>query len=410
MGQRILFVMQYGDLIHPARDFFQNAGNTVFSSAGASFFWKQDVKYVLMQDILAELGRDPDWGRRNFDVAVIMEACLFGKWYVDDLKALDNAIRRLGIPSFVLGIGVESAGDYSDGFLSDIGDGVKSFCDAVLGGGGDMSLRGEFTKHCLERLGYGNLFVSGCPSLYAAGGRLEIPREKVSKRDFRPMLNGSSIEDISDCAFRQFKGSVFFAQHRYLEKMYHPTRDIPMTDRERRMFNQLYRQDRILGDMNYWMWVRQVRRGGFNFSYGSRIHGNIVALQQRIPAHVEIISARTREICDFYKIPNSVSVPFQKRRKRLYELYQACDYSAFNENYAEKYRRFVDFLKSRGLSHNVGESGAFFDYLDSLPYYDWLADEEIAKFKKSLAGESCIGGVWRRMLGALGRGSRAAVS
>lgn len=409
MGQRILFVMQY-DMINPVNEYYQNSGNTVFSSAGVSFFWKQNVRYVLMDDVKRELAADPEWAKRNFDVAVLMEACLFWVGYKENIGVLGRMIRQLGIPMFILGVGVESPGDYSEGFLSKIGDDMKFFCDSVIVGGGDLALRGEFTRHCLEKLGFRDLFVSGCPSLYVAGGRLEIPVAKVARRDFRPMFCGYSVGDVPKAVYKKYSGSAFFAQDRYLKTMYHPEQRLSMPADEARIFDWLYRQDRILGDMNYWMWVRQVRRGGFNFSYGSRIHGNIVALQQRIPAYVEIISARTREICDFYKIPNSVSVPFQKRRKRLYELYQACDYSAFNENYAEKYRRFVDFLKSRGLSHNVGESGAFFDYLDSLPYYDWLADEEIAKFKKSLAGESCISGVWRRMLGALGRGSRAAVS
>ena len=390
--QKILFVMQYGDVIHPMREFFQNAGNMVFSSAGASFFWRQDVRYVLVDDAKGELDRDADWARRNFDVAVVMEACLFGMEYRDDLRALGRFARRLGIPMFVLGIGVESAGDYSEDFLSRIGDDVKFFCSAVLEGGGDLALRGEFTRHCLEKLGFGNLFVSGCPSLYAAGSGLEIPETKVSRRDFKPMLSGSSVEDISKCVFRQFKGAAFFAQHRYLEKMYHPERDIPMSDGERKLFMRLYGQNRMRGDMNYRMWVRQIIDGGFNFSYGSRIHGNLIALQQRIPAYVEIISARTREICDFYKIPNSVSMPFRKRRKRLFDLYRACDYSPFNSNYAEKYRRFVEFLDSRGLSHNVGESGAFFDYLDKQEYYDWLSDENIAKYRELFAPRSFL---WR---------------
>ena len=81
----------------------------------------------------------------------------------------------------------------------------------------------------------------------------------------------------------------------------------------------------------------------------------------------------------------------------MYELYLACDYSAFARNYAEKYCRFVDFLKRKGLANNVGESDAFFSHLDSLPYYDWLADEEIIKYKKSIAPRSFLGEVFQRL-------------
>ena len=171
-----------------------------------------------------------------------------------------------------------------------------------------------------------------------------------------------------------------------------------MSRSEGRLFARLSRQNRMRGDMNYRMWVRQILDGGFNFSYGSRIHGNLIALQQRIPAYVELISARTREICDFYKIPNSASMPFPKRRKRLFDLYLACDYGAFNSNYAEKYKRFVEFLDSRGLSHNVGESREFFDHLDKLEYYDWLSDENVAKLRERFAPRSFLG----RLLAPLG--------
>jgi len=395
-SQRILFVMQY-DMLNPVNEYYQNSGNTVFSSAGVSFFWKQNVRYVLMDDVKRELAADPEWAKRNFDVAVLMEACLFWVGYKDNIVALGRMIRQLGIPMFILGVGVESPGDYSEGFLSKIGDDMKFFCESVIGGGGDLALRGEFTKHCLEKLGFKDLFVSGCPSIYVAGGSLDIPAAKVPRRDFKPMFSGYSVGDVSKAVYRKYSGAAFFAQDRYLKAMYHPEQRLSMPADEARLFDWLYSQDRVLGDMNYWLWVRQVRRGGFNFSYGARIHGNLVALQQRIPAYVEIVSARTREICEFYGIPNSVSMPFRRRRKLMYELYQACDYSGFAANYAEKYGRFVDFLARRGLSNNVGESGAFFDHLDSLPYYDWLADEKITRYKKSMAPRPLLGEIFRRL-------------
>jgi hypothetical protein len=338
-----------------------------------------------------------------------MEACLFWVGYKDNIGALGRMIQQLGIPMFILGVGVESPGDYSEGFLSKIGDDMKFFCESVIGGGGALALRGEFTRHCLEKLGFGGFFVSGCPSLYVSGGSLDIPVAKVSRRDFKPMFSGYSVGDVPKAVYRKYRGSAFFAQDRYLKMMYHPEQRHAMPVDEARLFDWLYSQDRVLGDMNYWLWVRQVRRGGFNFSYGSRIHGNLVALQQRIPAYVEVISARTREICDFYGIPNTMSMPFRRRRKLMYELYLACDYSGFAANYAEKYRRFVDFLTDKGLSNNVGESDAFFAHLDSLPYYDWLADAKIREYKNGMATKPSLGEVFRRLFGPLRRGDRHGV-
>ena len=227
MGQRILFVMQY-DMINPVNEYYQNSGNTVFSSAGVSFFWKQNVRYVLMDDVKRKLAADPDWAKRNFDVAVLMEACLFWVGYKENIGVLGRMIHQLGIPMFILGVGVESPGDYSEGFLSKIGDDMKFFCDCVISCGGDMALRGEFTRHCLEKLDFGGFFVSGCPSLYVAGGSLDISAEKVSRRDFRPMFCGYSVGDVPKAVYRKYSGSAFFAQDRYLKMMYHPERRLPM--------------------------------------------------------------------------------------------------------------------------------------------------------------------------------------
>lgn len=81
-----------------------------------------------------------------------------------------------------------------------------------------------------------------------------------------------------------------------------------------------------------------------NFAYGQRIHGNIMALLAGIPAFVDVIDSRTREIAEFYHIPNSFDMPFNPKKDDLFELYQTLDFSDFNKNYKDKFTRFQGFL------------------------------------------------------------------
>ncbi len=157
MIKKILFVMHV-DVVHPLIDFFQNSGDTVYFSAGASFFWKQDVTYIQTSALQAKLAIDPDWVKNNFHIAIMMEACIFFEGYNDTLKEMGLLIRKFKIPTFVLGAGIQSPKDYSEKFLTKIKENTCFYLDSIFLSGGDISLRGYFTKYCLEKFGYKNLF------------------------------------------------------------------------------------------------------------------------------------------------------------------------------------------------------------------------------------------------------------
>lgn len=51
------------------------------------------------------------------------------------------------------------------------------------------------------------------------------------------------------------------------------------------------------------IWMKYLKDKQFNFSFGSRIHGSILPILCNIPALVDCIDSRTREICEFFEIP-----------------------------------------------------------------------------------------------------------
>ncbi len=387
-NKKMLFVMHV-DVIHPLIEFYNNSGDTVYFSAGASFFWNQNVTYILISELQKRLAENKTWVKDNFDIVIMMEACIFCEIYNTTMKEMGQLIKIFGVPTYVLGAGVHSPIDYSEEFLSKISDNAKYYVDSVLSSGGTITLRGNFTKHCLNILGYKDLFVTGCPSLYINGKNFSISNQKVSIDTFRPMLSASKVQDINKKIYTKYPQSCYFDQDYYLKYMYHPE-IIKNNKNIHPLFKKLYKQNRIFGYMNYIMWKRKILKSNFNFSYGSRIHGNIIALQQKIPAFVKIIDSRTREIAEFYKIPNSIDIDYSEKNQDLYDLYKSLNYEEFNRNYLEKYNNFSKFLLDRDIPNNLGDSENFIEYLNGLNYYDLETDESVQKIKERVCNNNLL--------------------
>jgi hypothetical protein len=97
---------------------------------------------------------------------------------------------------------------------------------------------------------------------------------------------------------------------------------------------------------------------GFSFSFGSRIHGNIMAILAGIPTVVCACDSRTREMAEFHEIPFVPKGVYDM--ERLYELYARTDYRAFNRGFGTKYDRYEDFLIRHGLAERINQKNAFF--------------------------------------------------
>ena len=143
---------------------------------------------------------------------------------------------------------------------------------------------------------------------------------------------------------------------------------------------ELYKNNRIKGSMHYQPWKNQIIEGKYNFSYGSRIHGNIIALQNNIPAFVKVHDSRTREIAEFYDIPNCMNIKFDEKCDSLYDLYSELDYTNFNKTYQKRYSDFKNFLDKEQIPNLLGNNSNYLNYLASLNYC--IQDTNLVEQKK----------------------------
>lgn len=108
-------------------------------------------------------------------------------------------------------------------------------------------------------------------------------------------------------------------------------------------------------------WSNYLKEVGFDYSFGTRIHGSIMAILSGIPATVAAIDTRTMEMADFFNIPYIKHIPGHSYTpEELVALYNQADYTTFNETYPEKYQVYENFLIQHGIVTHANQHNSFF--------------------------------------------------
>lgn len=386
--KRILFLsLKQWDLFSPLpynNKIACNLGNFVFFSAGVSYFYSPelDVTFITQDDLARELQDNEAWVKDNFDLCIHMEANMLSPAFNTRMLEKSILFRKMQIPVFILGIGAQSSIDYSTQFISIIRENAKQYLDSIFTSGGNISVRGYFTQHIVEKLGFSNIFVSGCPSLYYSGEKCIIPQNKVEKNKFSVALNEKYVSSISNRIYDENPTAIFFDQGNYFTELYEP-HNITKFSSHKYPFVKLYEEGRLDGDMNYWLWSKRIKET-CNFSYGARIHGNIVALQNGIPAFVKICDSRTRELVEFFNIPNSIDIHFDEEMDSLYDLYYELNYEKFMQTRDKHYIEFLNWLNENNIPHVLGKNDAYKNLIKDMDFYDYRQDEDLFEYKKTL--------------------------
>ncbi len=94
-------------------------------------------------------------------------------------------------------------------------------------------------------------------------------------------------------------------------------------------------------------WMNYIR--SFDFVVGTRFHGCLIALLNRIPCIVFVHDSRTREMCELLNIPH---IRVEKVREiNLGTLYESMDLNALEVAYSYLYQNYIDFLEENGIEH-----------------------------------------------------------
>ena len=195
--------------------------------------------------------------------------------------------------------------------------------------------------------------VIGCPSIFINGDSLQIEKTVSSAQELIPSFNGTPVWNHPQIKkyFDTYPQSVFVDQDKFYRLLFLPQelerKELKyLADKEGKWLH-MYLQNRIKFYGDYASWVEDIKNNKINFSFGSRIHGNILPLLQGIPAYITATDSRVRELAEYFHIP---SEKLPQNLPELYDFYEKADYGAFNRNFVSKYGNFVSFMQKCGLN------------------------------------------------------------
>lgn len=279
-------------------------------------------------------------------------------------------LRHLTGPVVALGVGAQAAA-YRRLSLS---EGSIAFWRLVAEKSASLGVRGAYSAEVLESIGIRNLRIIGCPSFYhSRRGRRPIRRVlPLSARvgvTLNRMLAGNYTPDAAATRMAQTRllaavarrpGSRLYAQGEREEMLFALGRPDQRAARLEQVLGAYALADdpyvrellgaRLAAHVGIEAWAADMA-AHVEVVVGLRLHGNVMALQQGMPAIPFVYDTRTREMADLFRLP---CVEMQLSRPMdLDALIGEADFQPFEHAYAENFATYRSFLDENGLPHKL---------------------------------------------------------
>lgn len=132
----------------------------------------------------------------------------------------------------------------------------------------------------------------------------------------------------------------------------------------------LYLQNKMRFFVDAMPWINYLKDQ--EFSFGTRIHGNIASILAGTPALVITHDSRTLELVNHHAIPNR-NINTIDNSTTIAGLYDAADYTQFNKRHGSAFQEYIDFLNKNTVDNifsekNINEYDKFDNYIESLNY------------------------------------------
>lgn len=321
----------------------------------------------------AAAGETKHWPKEQPDVTIIR-----GSNYIMEGLELGNVVpllRHLTGPVVALGVGAQAA-SYRRLVLT---EGSVAFWRLVAEKSASLGVRGAYSAEVLESIGVRNLRVVGCPSFYLAGGatrpiRPVLPEAARVGLTLNRLLAGEYTPSVALSRLAQKRllaavarrpGSRLYAQGEREEMLLAlglPERREPMLravlaayDLADDPYVRALLEHGMVAHTGIDAWAEDLARH-VDLVVGLRLHGNVMALQQGIPAIPIVYDTRTREMAELFDLP---SVEMQTAGVvPLNTLIEGADFVPFEKAYAHNFLAYRAFLEENGLPHRLAPAEA----------------------------------------------------
>ncbi|WP_162914568.1 polysaccharide pyruvyl transferase family protein [Desertibaculum subflavum] len=288
-----------------------------------------------------------------------------------DWRDLASLLKKLKIPAIPFSVGAQAPERKKIELSPNSLEVWKAFADHCA----TIGVRGTYTAEVMNDLGIKNVEIIGCPSLlrhnnpflrvnpkpwseikrvafnlrrevspaYAnnVGRYLDIQKRMMRELDRQFDLTVTCHGETAEKVF-YFKDKELLPKHRaelFKSGWFESESDPLVKIYEERLFYNVDvpEYDRMIADKD--------------LAIGFRVHGNLPAMANGVPAICVDYDTRSRELADSYDIPTLTMDEIEA--KPLDELYSPELFDRFNRNLIHNYRRMRDFLDRNGMSHNM---------------------------------------------------------
>jgi hypothetical protein len=231
----------------------------------------------------------------------------------------------------------------------------------VLDRSPSIGVRGEYTQDYLNQLGFRDVEVIGCPSMFLSGDQLTVTKPTPTlDRDARVAINITTrvgpMSPLVTSHVANYPNLEYIVQDRVALNLMLWGEDDDQARLTHAMpihrSHPLFRDDKALCFVDPWPWLQHMRT--VDFTFGTRIHGNIAALLAGRPGYVIAHDTRTLELARYFEIPHRL-MPDLLAGTDAAELYAEADYTALNQGHPARFATFTKFLTRHGLGHVFAE-------------------------------------------------------
>lgn len=305
----------------------------------------------------------------NFDTLVIPASNFINSY--QDFSIHADYFEKLKIPCVVIGLGSQVDIDFSDNIK--LKKGTLKFLKVLSEKSVSIGVRGNYTADFLSKIGIKNTDVIGCPSFFY---RMQ-PTMAVSKKPTDKIANIAFNSDPSlyyidglQTLLAKFYDEMLGWQSRYIVQ-----NEMPLAIMSRNKTDEIP-DDVVQDSLAFFKWDKNNSRAlnfiknnidvffsipdwenhirKFDFSVGPRFHGNMIALQNGVPALILVHDGRTRELCEFLQLPHVFIRDLKS--VALKNLYELTDLTGMLSIYEKRYENYISFLNKNGLDHKLKSS------------------------------------------------------
>ncbi len=336
-----------------------NIGNMIFTNSIARSLLVDDDTVIdyfssgrsRLDDAYAE------YVNATYDYFLIPLANAFKVKNHQELTVLRNFVKKLKIPCCVIGVGIQrqlSNHRFSEYYKYN--DEAREFVKAILEKSPMLGLRGEITAEFLKDLGFReevDYTVIGCPSMFTWGDTLPQIKKTIltpesvvafnSKTEFETIDKYQPFLTFEAQSMKAFPNMVYVQQQiddirmSYIDGM-----------KPELVASKVYDLNKAITFTNIPSWIKYFK-DNVDFSFGSRIHGNVAAVLGGVPTLIVPFDQRVWELAKYHNIPMLLQEEI-KEGETLFDLFERTDFESVHQGHKERFAHYHDFLhKTLGL-------------------------------------------------------------